>query len=165
MTTTFRPKNKGKIVDTHHVDQLISTYKKERWLSNTEKLGKPDSLSTWYGIKELSQFLQLAKQCNANGIKMYYGVYPDDFSGAEELKGRQTVVLVATKEKTTPTGTTNKDIYVSRNGKSEILAFNLGEICPPFCTTGLPDDPWNISIEMEKIGITIVDTQDKILII
>jgi len=169
MTTTItlsKNAKRGKQVNTDHVDQLIRNYKKERWVQNTQRMGKVDSLSTWYGLKELGSFLQLAKENQADGIKMYFGVYPDDFAEVPEFQGRQTVVLVATKQKITPNGTVNKDIYLNKDGKSEILAFNVGQACPPWCTTGLPPDgdgPYGI--DMEKIGISIISNNDQIIII
>jgi hypothetical protein len=43
----------GKLVDTAHVDTIIRNYKKERWVHNSKRLGKEDSLSVWYSIEEL----------------------------------------------------------------------------------------------------------------
>jgi hypothetical protein len=37
--------NVGKYVDTKHVDSAIKTYKKERWIHNSKRIGKEDSLS------------------------------------------------------------------------------------------------------------------------
>ncbi len=156
---------KGKLVGTRHVDQLISNYKKERWNRNSEKLGKPDSLSTWYGLDELQSFMDLARKNQADGIKMYYGVYPSDFSENPELQGRQTVVLVATKQKNTVNGSINKEIYITRDGRPEILAFNFGTLCPPYCNNEIP--PYNdgfFGMDMSKIGITLVQKGDKIIV-
>ena len=165
MTTLVAPKNKGKLVDTKHVDTLIRHYKKERWLQNSEKLGKPDSLSAWYGLDELSDFLELAKKSNANGIKMYFGVYPPDFTEVPEFQGRQTVVLVATKEIKTETGTINKDIYVKRDGNMEILAFNLSVLCPPFCSANFPlTESGNLGIDLEKIGVSIIKEGEHLIV-
>lgn len=159
-------KQAGSLVDSNHVDQLIGQYKKERWVHNTQKLGKADSLSTWYGLEELQAFLDLAKANQADGIKMYYGVYPENFAPVPEFQGRQTVVLVATREKTTEQGITNKDIYVQKEGRTEILAFNVGQLCPPWCGTGLsPDGDGTFGIDMEKIGISIVDDGNEIIVI
>jgi hypothetical protein len=162
---TTKPSKRGKVVDTHHVDQLIANYKTKRWMQNSKQLGKVDSLSTWYGLTELQQFLDLARENKADGIKMYYGVYPDNYE-TPELQGRQTVVLVATKTKQTQEGVFNKNIYYRKDEQLEILAFNLGEACPPFCGTGLPPDGDGIfGIEMEKIGISIINNGGKIEII
>src|SRR5882757_7166763 len=104
ITQPSKASKRGRLVGTQHVDQLVSHYKKERWVQNSKSIGKVDSLSTWYGMDELQSFLDVAKENQADGIKMYYGVYPADFAEDPELRGRQTVVLVATKQKDTPNG-------------------------------------------------------------
>jgi len=156
---------KGKLVGTKHVDLLVSNYKKERWVRNSEALGKPDSLSTWYGITELQNFLNLAKENQADGIKMYYGVYPGDYNGDSILQGRQTVVLVATKQKLTEHGAVNKDIYISKNGRSEILAFNYGTLCPPYCNNEIPPyDDGFFEIELSSVGTTLIQKDGHVIV-
>ncbi len=166
MTTTKTTAKKGKQVGTEHVDQLVRNYKKERWVHNTERLGKPDSLSTWYGLEELSSFLELARDHHADGIKVYYGVYPENYPQSPELQGRQTVVFVATKEARNEHGLINKDIYIRSGDRHEILAFNYGKLCPPFCT---PFDPKiggnSFPFELSSVGLTILDNEEGIKII
>lgn len=164
--TTPKLQKKGHLADTQHVAGLISNYKKERWSQNSARLGKADSLSTWYGLDELLSFLQLARENQADGIKMYYGVYPDNYEKVPEFQGRQTVVLVATKQKATQRGILNKEIYINKEGRAEILAFNYGTLCPPFCSgysqiseDGLP------GMDMSKIGISIIQQKDQIIVI
>jgi hypothetical protein len=168
MTTTkpiVQPTRKGKLVSTQHVNELVSNYKKERWLDNSKKIKKVDSLSTWFGLNELQDFLNIAREHNADGIKMYYGVYPEDYN-IHDFRGRQTVVLVATKTKQTDNGTVNKNIYFRVGDRSEILAFNAGGICPPWCGTGLPPDGDGVfGIDMEKIGLSIINNGENIEII
>lgn len=166
ITAPAKSTNRGQLVDNNHVDALISNYKKNRWLDNSKKIGKPDSLSTWYGLTELQGFLNLAKENNADGIKMYFGEYAGDFQQIPEFQNRQTVVLVATRKSKTAQGIINKEIYTSRNGKLEILAFNLGDICPPWCGNGIPPDGDSIfGLEMSKTGISIIDNGDGLIIV
>ncbi len=166
LQTTFPPKvqsNKGRLVDTRHVDTLISTYKKNRWLDNSQKIGKPDSLSTWYGLSELQDFLDLAKENQADGIKIYFGEYPADYPVTPEFQNRQTVVLVATKKSKNEYGVVNKEIYSNRTGKPEILAFNSGDICPPWCGNGLPPYTDSIlGIDISPLGLSLTDTKNGI---
>jgi hypothetical protein len=136
----------GKYVNTEHVDTVIRTYKQERWAHNSQRLGKPDSLSGWYSLEELEEFLSTAKQHGADGIKLYFAAYPENYQATPEYAGLQTVVLVATKSKETESGSVNKDIYYTKDGSSEILAYNANKLCPPFCGG-----------EFGKIGVTIVD--------
>ena len=128
---------RGKVVSTQHVDQLVGNYKFLRWGQNSDQLGKPDSLSTWYGLTELQDFINLSRENKADGIKMYFGLYPDDYE-IQDFRGMQTVVLVATKQTLTGKGLVTKDLFIQRDGRSEILAFNVGQLCPPWCTP--PDE-------------------------
>jgi hypothetical protein len=50
------------------------------------------------------------------------------------------------------------------NGELEILAFNAGYLCPPFCNN-LSNKNSLKEIETEKIGISIVEINEKITII
>ncbi len=165
MTTVQAPKKSGKRVGNDHVDLLISRYKKERWQANSKLIGRADALSTWYGLEELTEFLALTKEHGADGIKMYYGVYPTDPAIPQALQGRQTVVLVATKTSHSPKGSTNKDLYIDRNGHPEILAFNYGDICPPFCGSGGPPDYEPLGMSVEKTGITLLKDNDQVFVL
>jgi hypothetical protein len=141
----------GKMVDTQHVDTVIKNYKQERWMHNSKRLGKEDSLSVWYSIEELEEFLELAKSHGSDGLRLYFGAYGKEEAPKELYKGRQTVVLVATKHKETETGGTNKDVYINTDKGNSILAYNVGSICPPFCKEFEGGDGGY------DIGITIVD--------
>ena len=145
----------GKLVDTSHVNRVIRNYKHERWVHNSKRIGKEDSLSVWYGVEEVEAFLRLAKEHGADGIKVYFGAYDNENAPLPQYSGRQTVVFVATKAKETAEGMLNKDLYISTETGNTILAFNLGTVCPPFCTNG----------EGNGIGITIIDKGDEGLII
>ncbi len=135
----------GKFVDTNHVDTVIKNYKKERWVHNSKRLGKEDSLSVWYSVEELEDFLEKAKVHGADGIKIYFGAYDKEHAPKPLYAGRQTVVLVATKQKETEAGVANKDVYINTDKGHTILAYNVGTICPPFCNGN------------DGIGITILD--------
>ncbi len=139
----------GKFVGTDHVNNAIRNYKQERWIHNSKRLGKEDSLSVWYSVAELEDYLEQIKAHGADGVKMYFGAYGPDYADQPLYAGRQTVVLVATKEKETPNGIVNKDVYINKGKESTILAYNAGRLCPPMCT-GFGDG-------IDDIGITILD--------
>ena len=141
----------GKLVNTEHVNTVIRNYKQERWIHNSKRLGKEDSLSVWYSLEELEGFLARAKDHGGDGIKLYFGAYDQEHAPQPLYAGRQTVVLVATKEKETENGTVNKDIYINTEKGTSILAYNAGHLCPPFCNT----------LDDNGIGITIVDKGDE----
>jgi hypothetical protein len=140
---------------TKLAENLIREYKKTRWVSSSEKLGKPDSLSAWFSIKEMEDFIRAAKENGGDGIKFYYGSYPENYADLPLLAGRQTIVPVATRSKNTETGgKSNKDIYVIKKGKTKILGGIVPIVCPPHCFSpsegGIGD-----------LGITIVDRGEK----
>jgi hypothetical protein len=138
----------GKLVDTEHVETLIRNYKQERWAHNSKRIGKEDSLSVWFSVSELEEFFTKVKDCGGNGIRIHFGSYGADFTDNPLYADRQTVVLVATKEKETEHGPVNKSVYFNKEGRSSILAYNFGTLCPPACTPDNGD---------KGIGITIVD--------
>ena len=146
----------GKLVDTKHVDTVIKNYKKERWVHNSKRIGKEDSLSAWLTIEELEEFLEMIKAQGGDGLRLYWAAYSHDEAPKELYKGRQTVVFVGTKQKVTQTGKiNNKDIYVNKeDGDTSILAYNAVNMCPPFCNESEPDD-------LGGIGITIIDKGDE----
>jgi len=146
----------GKLVNTDHVNSVIRNYKQERWVHNSKRLGKEDSLSAWFSVEELQEFLENVKDHNGDGIRIYFGAYDQNYAEQPLYAGRQTVVLVATKQKETDNGDVNKDIYVPTENGSSILAYNSATLCPPFCDS---------SDDFGGIGITIVDKGDEGMVI
>lgn len=153
----------GKYVSTEHVDTVIKTYKQERWVHNSDRIGKEDSLSVWYSIEELEEFMANARENGADGIKFYFAAYPETYTEKAGFAGRQTLVLVATKTKELETGVANKDVYIQDGNGAKILAYNAGSICPPLCNPRPPKpadpDDWG------NIGTSIVDRGDKGLVV
>src|SRR5688500_6067019 len=142
----------GKFVNTYHVNSVIRNYKQERWVHNSKRLGKEDSLSAWFSVEELENFLEKAKVYGGDGIRVYFGAYDKEYTDQPLYAGRQTIVLVATKQKETKNGHINKDIYIQAEKGSTILAYNSAQLCPPFCDN---------SDDFGGIGITIVDKGDE----
>jgi hypothetical protein len=152
MTTVIKSlKAVGKYVNTAHVDDVIRNYKKERWAPASERLGKPDSLSCWYTVAELEDFLATVKSHGGNGIRIYFGAYAHDFAAKPEYAGRQTIVLVGTKRTETTRTSADKDIYIYDGTKTNILAYNVSRMCPPICNA----DEWG------GLGIAIIEQKDK----
>ena len=153
LTIEKNPVKVGKRVNTAHVDKVIRNYKTERWVHNSERIGKEDSLSAWWSIEELEQFMTEAKTSGADGIKFYFAAYDETTASRPEYVGLQTLVMVGTKQKEMADGTNkNKDVYVNTGKGNNIVAYNAGRLCPPLCGTS---DNLN-----EEIGITIVDKGD-----
>jgi hypothetical protein len=140
-------------------DMLIREYKQTRWVQNSDRIGKPDSLSVWYSIEEVENFLMIAKANGGDGIKLYFGAYPKDYLSEPEYAGRQTIITVATKSKSTESGVTvNKDIYLKENGRVKILSSTLPPMCPPKCSASNEGG-------MGDLGITIVDRGERGMVI
>lgn len=146
----------GKDQHTEKVETLIREYKQKRWAPNSARIGKPDSLSVRYSIEELERFLTIAKSHGGDGIKFYYGAYPENESAQPEYASRQTLILVATKSKKNANGiAADKDIYIRKNGNVKILGtFGPGLICPPYCSAPAEGG-------MGDLGITIIDKGSK----
>jgi len=165
MLLTKTVKKSGKIVNSKHVESLLSNYKKDRWVNNSKHIGKEDSLSVWYSIDELQAFVETAKQNGADGIKMYFGVYDANTANDVKYIGRQTVALVASKTKELENGLTiDKNIYVGNDGKPEILAFNAGRVCPPNCTGGGSTDT-STGFDWDNPGILIDRKEEGMIVI
>lgn len=131
-------KKVGSYLETQEVDSLLLNYKKTRWIFNSQKIGKADSLSSWYTLDELMEFLQKAKRYEADGVRLYFGAYPKDFKKKPEYAERQTIVLVATKSVSGENGSgIDKNIYINSENGSQILAYNVGRLCPPMCFGGI----------------------------
>ncbi len=131
--------NTGSKTSAGEVADLIREYKKTRWSPNSERIGKPDSLSAWYSIEEMENFLALVKSKGGDGIRFYYGAFPEDYAAIPEYAGRQTLATVGTRSKLTDAGiVANKDIYYSHNGRLKILSgSNIPGLCPPRCAPPL----------------------------
>lgn len=149
----------GKRVNTSHVDKVTRNYRQERWVRNSERLGKEDSLSAWWSIEELEDFIEEAKMHGADGLKFYFAAYDENTAPREDYIGLQTLVMVGTKQKVYPDGTNkNRDIYVQTENGSNIVAYNAGRLCPPACTQ---DDNSQFDTDL---GISIVDKNEMELV-
>ena len=127
--------NVGNYVSKNEMNSLTSGYKQERWASNTERLGRADSLSIWYTVEELENFLNEVKANGGNGVRIHFGVFPKGYR-KPELEGMQTVVLVANRSKDGSLQNA-KELLVNKDGRPEILAMDGPIPCPPYCGLGL----------------------------
>ena len=141
----------GKYVSTQHVDEVVRNYKQERWIQNSERIGQDDTLSGWWSIEEMEEFLQNAKMNGADGVRMYFGAYSKDYAEKKEYAGKQTLVMVATEQNETVQGeVVNKDIYINDGNKKDILAYNMIQISPKASA---------------EIGVTLIDKGEKGMIV
>jgi hypothetical protein len=144
-------------VDIQLADTVIRTYKQERWVHNSERIGKEDSLTVWSSLTDLEELIETGKKHGADGIKMYFAAYPENFTERPELAGRQTLVVVATKSKKTEAGVVNKDIYIEKGGATSILGLGgLPLPCPPCCSLMKTGES-----ELGQLGATLIDRGEK----
>lgn len=127
--------NAGNYVTKEQMNTLTSGYKQERWAGNSESLGKADSMSVWFTVEELENFLDKVKANGGNGVRMHFGVFPQDCA-KPEVAGMQTIVMVANRSKDGSLENA-KELLVNKNGKPEILALDGPILCPPFCGLGV----------------------------
>jgi hypothetical protein len=155
MTTQVKNYVRTKKSDsTNNVESFIREYKQKRWVQNSERIGKADSLSAWYSVEEMENFLAEAKSNGGDGLRFFFGAFPENYTDRPEYAGRQTLVMIATKSGTTQNGcSTDKNIYTRKNGRVEILSGGIPKACPPVCPP--PDGG------MGDFGITIVDRGSK----
>lgn len=147
----------GKYVDVNHVNTLVRNYKQERWRQNSEQIGKEDTLSVWYSLEELEEFINKAKYSGANGVRLHFGVYPENYAPNPLASKQQTVVFVATRNKHDEDGSyTEKNVYVGAG----ILAYNFGAMCPVTCP-GTKKPLTGDDADWGGLGITIVDRGEK----
>jgi hypothetical protein len=146
----------GKYVDNEHVNTVISNYKRERWIQNSQRLGKPDTLSLWYSVEELEEFIENIKSHGGDGIRMYFAAYSNESDGIKGKDGRQSMVLVATRSKEENEELTHKDMYVTKDGKPAVLAYNMSSYCPPYCQGGLGGGLGVTLLTDENNGMSVI---------
>jgi hypothetical protein len=124
----------GNYVSKNEMNALTTAYKQDRWAANTERLGRADSLSLWYTVEELENFLNEVKVNGGNGVRIHFGVFPEGYR-KPELVGMQTVVLVANRSK----DETLQNAKELRGKNGEIIAMDGPVPCPPYCGIGVGD--------------------------
>ena len=144
----------GKYVNTEHVDTLIRNYKKERWMQNSERMGKDDSISLWWTADELEEFIQTAKVHGADGIRVCFGVYGDK-DCRPGMEGKMTVALVATVNEMDAAGNmVPKDLYIERDGSHTVLAYNMA--FPPLPGTGTTITMGALMVANKEKGLQVI---------
>ena len=144
----------GKYVNEEHVDTLIRNYKKERWMQNSERIGKDDSISLWWTADELEEFIQTSKVHGADGIRVCFGVYGDK-DCRPGMEGKMTVALVATvNEKDAAGNMVPRDLYIEQDGSRTLLAYNLA--FPPLPGTGTTITMGAVMVADKEKGLQII---------
>jgi hypothetical protein len=88
--------------------------------------------SVWFSLQRIESMLTLLYQeslrgAGTNGIRLYFGQYPEDYDQPKEWAGKNTVIFVSTylKDKM------NVDYFKHLPVPPPMFPENKGEICPP----------------------------------
>jgi hypothetical protein len=65
--------------------------------------------------------------------------------------------MVATKNQFTEEGNVERNIHISSESGINILAYNMGQYCPPTCPATRKPSPSTDDADWGGLGITIVD--------
>ena len=141
----------GKYADKKLVDRFISRYKQERWAQNSERIGREDALSGWYTLEELEEFIQNVKMQGGDGIRLYFGVFPEGYQNNKEIAGRQTAVFVGTRS-SDGSYASSKDLFIRDGKENKVLAYLGGQPCPSYCGPVPPGG--------QSLGLTMIDKGD-----
>ena len=121
--------NAGKCTTKQEVDNLIRAYKQESWADNSERIGKADSLSVWFSVEELENFMETVKANGGNGVRMHFGVYTAENAPEPDFEGRQTLVMVGNRS-SDGTFDTSKEFFSSNNGQAGNRGFGQRPFLP-----------------------------------
>ncbi|HXB34007.1 MAG TPA: hypothetical protein VNV35_11325 [Puia sp.] len=148
--------NAGKSITKQEVDNLVRAYKQERWADNSERIGMADSLSVWFSVEELENFVETVKANGGNGVRMHFGVFSSENAPQAILEGRQTLVMIGNRS-SDGTHNTSKELYSYKNGQPEIVASVGSYPCPPICGSG----PGKASDSRTMGSATLLDRGEK----
>jgi ribosomal protein L31 len=127
----------GGYITPDEAQQMIDLHSKERREMVKNQRGIEDTQSCWYTIAELMNYLQTIQENGADGVRIYFGVYPDSHP---TYPGQQTIVFgptssgevesdaeaTATSETTTSTGERSRGSGLGRG-----LMYNHSQMSPP----------------------------------
>ncbi len=113
-------------------------------MSNSEKIGKPDSLSVWFSLEDIEDFLDNAKAHGGDGIKFYFAAYPKEYAPKPEYAGKTKYRFGRHKIQTNRNRNhrQQRSLYYQAWESPPLLAFNKGIICPPGCNGPILKAVW-----------------------
>ncbi|MFB9080554.1 hypothetical protein ACFFLS_20685 [Flavobacterium procerum] len=98
------PSKPSQLISKEFAKQLNVNYNNKRASLTANKKQKEDANAIWYSIEELEKYIHYVKTQGAeegysvDGIRFYFGVYPDDEKHGEKA-GLTTLFLVPTGKK------------------------------------------------------------------
>ncbi|MCV2485048.1 hypothetical protein OD917_08945 [Flavobacterium sp. SH_e] len=98
------PAKPSQLITKEFARQLNVNYNNKRASLTAKKAQKEDANAIWYSLEELENYIHYIKTngakdgYNVDGIRFYFGVYPDDEKHGEKA-GLTTLFLVPTGKK------------------------------------------------------------------
>lgn len=98
------PAKPSQLITKEFARQLNVNYNSKRASLTAKKSQKEDANAIWYSLEELENYIHYIKTSgakdgyNVDGIRFYFGVYPDDEKHGEKA-GLTTIFLVPTGKK------------------------------------------------------------------
>ncbi|MBZ4035229.1 hypothetical protein K6T82_10650 [Flavobacterium sp. 17A] len=98
------PAKPSQLITKEFAKQLNVNYNNKRASLTAKKAQKEDANAIWYSLEELENYIHYIKTngakdgYNVDGIRFYFGVYPDDEKHGEKA-GLTTLFLVPTGKK------------------------------------------------------------------
>lgn len=98
------PSKPSQLITKEFARQLNVNYNNKRASLTAKKAQKEDANAIWYSLEELENYIHYIKTngakdgYNVDGIRFYFGVYPDDEKHGEKA-GLTTLFLVPTGKK------------------------------------------------------------------
>lgn len=98
------PAKPSQLITKEFARQLNVNYNNKRASLTAKKAQKEDANAIWYSLEELENYIHYIKTngakdgYNVDGIRFYFGVYPDDEKHGEKA-GQTTLFLVPTGKK------------------------------------------------------------------
>lgn len=99
-----RPERPSQLITKKFAKELHLNFMRYRARIISKYIQKEDANAVWFSIEELENYIDYAKAkgqkkgYNVNGIRFYFGVYPDEKKYAEKA-GLSTIFLTATGKK------------------------------------------------------------------
>jgi hypothetical protein len=133
------PSKPNQLITKEFARQLNVNYNNKRASLATAKGQKEDANAIWYSLEELENYIHYIKTngakdgYNVDGIRFYFGVYPDDEKHGEKA-GLTTLFLVPTGKKAQTETAKIQSFAMTQESSSDIQSLepmNYGNIGRP----------------------------------
>ncbi|MEN2489027.1 hypothetical protein AAYQ05_14605 [Flavobacterium sp. B11] len=134
-----QPAKPSQLITKEFARQLNVNYNNKKASLTAKKAEKEDANAIWYSLEELENYIHYIKTNGAkdgydvDGIRFYFGVYPDDEAHGEKA-GLTTLFLVPTGKKTQNKSTQMQSFALMQEMSSDIQSLepmNYGNIGRP----------------------------------